>query len=202
MTRGPSRLNFQTACSIVIARLDRAIQYAEASRFHFAFSGILDRPPEPVIRPAEGRTGWRTMTTEDVALALSKHAFAIPRRDPPEFLPTITLEKQEGAGKTGCSARTRGPCALRVAHGSHHRWCRIIRPSLRNGFNGLYRALPGDLALLPPSFAGSYLTTLAPASGRQDHTTLPSATAFRKSHSTGLVPVRRSLREGGSAPLV
>jgi hypothetical protein len=25
-------------------------------------SGILDHPPEPVIRPANGRTGWRVMT--------------------------------------------------------------------------------------------------------------------------------------------
>ena len=39
---------------------------------------------------------------------------------------------------------------------------------------GLLRALPGDRALLPPSFADRS-TTLAPASGRQDHTTSPSA---------------------------
>jgi hypothetical protein len=39
---------------------------------------------------------------------------------------------------------------------------------------GLLRALPGDRALLPRSFADCS-TTLAPASGRQDHTTSPSA---------------------------
>jgi hypothetical protein len=39
---------------------------------------------------------------------------------------------------------------------------------------GLYRALPGDRALLPPSFA-DISATLTPASGRQDHTTSPSA---------------------------
>src|ERR1700738_4812141 len=56
----------------------------------------------------------------------------------------------------------------------------------RNGFNGLCRALPGDRALLPPSSRG-YLTCprpvgptclpqdLTPATGRQDHTILPSA---------------------------
>src|SRR5712671_1449662 len=56
----------------------------------------------------------------------------------------------------------------------------------RNGFNGLCRALPGDRALLPPSSRG-YLAcphpvgptclpqNLTPASGRQDHTILPSA---------------------------
>src|SRR5713226_8399162 len=56
----------------------------------------------------------------------------------------------------------------------------------RNGFNSLCRALPGDRALLPPSSRG-YLArprpvgptclpqNLTPASGRQDHTILPSA---------------------------
>jgi hypothetical protein len=56
----------------------------------------------------------------------------------------------------------------------------------RNGFNSLCRALPGDRALLPPSPRG-YLACphpvgptclpqdLTPASGRQDHTILPSA---------------------------
>jgi hypothetical protein len=41
---------------------------------------------------------------------------------------------------------------------------------------GLYRALPGDRAFLPPSPAESYPSAdLTPASGRQDHTTSPSA---------------------------
>ena len=41
---------------------------------------------------------------------------------------------------------------------------------------GLYRALPGDRAFLPPSPRGSCLPqNLTPASRRQDHTTSPSA---------------------------
>src|SRR6266478_9845731 len=58
----------------------------------------------------------------------------------------------------------------------------------RNGFNGLCRALPGDRALLPPSSRGLRFChcpvgpikppqDLTPASGRQDNTILPSATA-------------------------
>src|SRR3984885_759186 len=40
----------------------------------------------------------------------------------------------------------------------------------------LIRALPGDRALLPPSSLRSLLLkNLAPASGRRDHTTSPSA---------------------------
>src|SRR6266852_284063 len=53
---------------------------------------------------------------------------------------------------------------------------RINRHSLRDGFNGFLRALPGDRALLPPSSADES-ANLAPASGRQDHTALPSAKA-------------------------
>jgi hypothetical protein len=40
-------------------------------------------------------------------------------------------------------------------------------------FYGLYRALPGDRAFLPPSLA-DHSTSLTPASGRQNHTTSPS----------------------------
>jgi hypothetical protein len=49
-----------------------------------------------------------------------------------------------------------------------------IRHSLRNGFNGFLRALPGDRAFLPPSPA-LLSANLTPASGCQDHTTSPSA---------------------------
>ena len=41
---------------------------------------------------------------------------------------------------------------------------------------GLFRALPGDRALLPPSPA-RLSADLTPASGRQDHTALPSASS-------------------------
>ena len=40
---------------------------------------------------------------------------------------------------------------------------------------GLLRALPGDRAFLSPSLAEIYSADLTPASGRQDHTTSPSA---------------------------
>src|SRR5882724_2114748 len=57
---------------------------------------------------------------------------------------------------------------------SHHRFAEIIRPSLRNGFNGFLRTLPGDRACLSPSPADNS-ADLTPASRRQDHTTSPSA---------------------------
>ena len=57
---------------------------------------------------------------------------------------------------------------------SHHGHTGITRHSPRSGFNGLFRALPGDRACLPPSPA-ERPASLTPASGCQDHTPLPSA---------------------------
>jgi hypothetical protein len=68
---------------------------------------------------------------------------------------------------------------------SHHGHAGNVRHSPRNGFNGFLRALPGDRAFLPPSSLRSLLLkNLMPASGHQDHTTSPSASApFVKSAS-------------------
>jgi hypothetical protein len=58
----------------------------------------------------------------------------------------------EGAGKTGCPPHPQPHVQLKkhtgvVATGG----VGSVRPSLRSGFNGLLRALPGDRAFLPPS---------------------------------------------------
>ena len=66
---------------------------------------------------------------------------------------------------------------MREAHErSRHGYTEISRHSLRDGFNGFLRALPGDRALLAPSPA-RVLTGLISASGYQNHTTSPSASA-------------------------
>jgi hypothetical protein len=51
-----------------------------------------------------------------------------------------------------------------------------------NGFNGLWRALPGDRAFLSPSPAQcvSIVAGLMPASRHQDHTLSPSANPRRR----------------------
>jgi hypothetical protein len=67
-------------------------------------------------------------------------------------------KKQEGAGKAGCALHPRSRvqiCTKENAH-EHTGEAEAIRPSLRNGFNGLCRALPGDRAFLPPSPARSF----------------------------------------------
>jgi hypothetical protein len=98
-----------------------------------AVSGILGRPV---------RTSSRAMTTE--------YAFAISRRDAPEAGPK--LSPKEGAGKTGCALHPR----------SRVQWHKEVRTRAYRSsgehpafpaqwFDGLWRALPGDEFLLPPS---------------------------------------------------
>ncbi len=72
-----------------------------------------------------------------------------------------------------------------------------IRHSPRNGFNSLLRALPGDRALLPPSFAGLARALDASVGAPGPHAFAVRAPPHRKSHSTVLVPFRRSSNEGG-----
>ncbi len=70
-------------------------------------------------------------------------------------------------------ARSRAWC-VESTRVSHHGHTGITRHSPRNGFNGLIRAprRPGFLATVVDGVAS---TDLTPASGRQDHTTSPSA---------------------------
>ena len=51
-------------------------------------------------------------------------------------------------------------CKISEAHEHiHHRFTGGARRFLRNGFNGLFRALPGDRAFLPPSLRRSLRKT-------------------------------------------
>ena len=88
-------------------------------------------------------------------IAFRTHS-AIPQRDAPEGFRKSVPQIKEGTGNAGCAARTHSlACEMQKARErSRHRWSRINRHSLRNGFNGFLRALPGDRALLPPSPRG------------------------------------------------
>src|SRR5258706_6984263 len=119
-----------------------------------------------------------------------KRNFAIPRRDAPE--PLMNLSPPLRAwGMPGARCTRSLVCKVLVAHEcSHQRSTGTPGIPARNGFNGLFRALPGDRALLPPSSADTVLSEpgwaditsvdLTPASGRQDHTTSPSAASISR----------------------
>ena len=86
------------------------------------------------------------------------HAIVPAAQIAPEDMPSFASLKrgagdpQERAqGKPGASRTRSLVCKMKNTRVSHHRYAEAIRPSLRNGFNGLLRALPGDRAFLPPS---------------------------------------------------
>jgi hypothetical protein len=91
-----------------------------------------------------------------------KACFRFPAtRVTPEFCTNITLEESEGAGNAGCWPHPQPCVRSRKAHKhSHHRLAETFRHSLRDGFNGFLRALPGDRAFLPPSPARSSIRKL------------------------------------------
>ncbi len=108
-----------------------------------------------------------------------RRSFAISPRVSREFWPARSaLFNQRAQGMPGARcARSRAWC-VESTRVSHHGHTGNTRHSPRNGFNGFLRTLPGDRAFLPPSPPRSLLLkNLTPASGRQDHTTSPSATA-------------------------
>jgi hypothetical protein len=118
---------------------------------------------------------------------------AIPRRDAPERCTKRFAQRREGAEKAGCPLhqKPRVQMVSKAHERRHHRSTGLTRPSLRNGFNGFLRALPGDRALLSPSSRGLRFCPrpigptkppqdLTPASRRQNHTTSPSAISISR----------------------
>src|SRR5712672_4269905 len=108
------------------------------------------------------------------------------RREAPEAL--LNLPPLRGRGERRMPAAPAASCALGSGrtHTSNNEYPGITRRSRTQWFYGLFRALPGDRALLPPSPCGLKVLSspvepneppqdLTPASGRQDHTTSPYA---------------------------
>ena len=115
----------------------------------------------------------RGMTIEGRSFAISPRVFT-------RVLPEASLPQIRGRRECRALDAPAALCAVKVkAHKrSHHGHTGNTRHSPRNGFNSLYRALPGDRAFLPPSPLRSLLLkNLTPASGCRDHTTSPSASS-------------------------
>ena len=164
---------------------DRAIQYSRGGRAQTRGRGVLDRPLEPVIGLAGGETRWPAMTAE----CRKKTRHRIPAAHRARVVRHMNpLEKDRGRREGRVPAAPVAPArkGLRGKHEDHRVKAEAFRPSLRGWFYGLLRALLGEpdsvatVALRYQRFtarSGStrYLQDLAPASGRQDHTTSPSA---------------------------
>ena len=106
----------------------------------------------------------------------SGHTFIFSRRVSPELCQESSALDNIGRGECRVPSAPAASCA----HGSG-RCTRVFTASSPENARhphamvyGLWRALPGDRAFLPPSPADCS-TDLTPASGCQDHTTSPSA---------------------------
>src|SRR5665213_3682831 len=84
---------------------------------------------------------------------------------------------QEGRRENRVPAAPTAPCAKGSKHTVVDHRFTGTRLSPRNGFNGLFRALPGD-RLFATVVARKIPRHLTPAPRRQDHTTSPSASAL------------------------
>jgi hypothetical protein len=157
-----------------------------------------DRLREAIHRAAQRKNGLLRCARNDV----DPHASAFSRRDTPEL-----CKKPSAPNKGRGECRAHGAPAVSCArvegrtHTSRHGRTGITRHSRTQWAYGLYRALPGDRALLPPSPAllGANLT---PASGRQDHTVLPYATRLRLSLRRAWYPSAETPAKAETAPFV
>ncbi len=176
--------------------------------------GVLDSPPEPVIRPTEGRTGWRGMTS----------LLAIRRDDEnhsrgmfcPRFCKFVAPLKNRGRRECRVRAAPAVSCAKN---------CTMAHTSIQG--SGEHSDIPCAMALRRTSCSPRRANSschrrlretsrkLGTSNGCQDHTTWPYAPAFRparKHHPFGtmlprLTPKRPShpsptFRDDREAPLM
>jgi hypothetical protein len=106
-----------------------------------------------------------------------KHTFAFSRRNPPEFCCQTFRPPNRGRREYRALGAPAAACAMVEVKSTRVSQVTPETPGIpRAMVYGLFRALPGDRALLPPSLLRSLLLkNLTPASRRQDHTTSPSA---------------------------
>jgi hypothetical protein len=148
-------------------------------------------------KPGDDSMGCNRFDFRSVEVTTSRSRGAMR----PNFAGFIRPRKQ---GRREC--RTLGAsaaaCAVVVStRVSHHGHAGNVRHSPRDGVTA-YAALPGDRACLPPSPANIMLANLTPASGRQDHTSLPSALAPFVSGTSASIASRTNVRDDRDTPLL
>jgi hypothetical protein len=106
----------------------------------------------------------------------SRYSSAISPRVSREFCLDIRPLISEGAGNAGRLMRPQSRVQMKKAHEhSHHGHTGITRHSPRNGFNGYFVLSPVTGLVCHRRLRKLPFANLTPASGRQDHTTSPSA---------------------------
>jgi hypothetical protein len=159
-------------------------------------SAHLYRSPSCIGRLAARRSAPRRK---------SRYAFVISRRGAlrPTLARAFVPLENGGRRESRMPVAPAASCASKKAHelvttGSTG----SIRLSPREGFNGFFRALPGEPGLLSPSSAqcASIVAHLTPASGRQDHTASPSAFDMLVSRIKSVHRIPPHVRDDGQRP--
>jgi hypothetical protein len=104
-----------------------------------------------------------------------RHDVAFPRRRTPELCFSLVPSKQEGAGKAGCWPHPWPASKQKSWRQTPQVWPNN-RPSLRDGVTA-YSALSPETGLSCPRRRAIISRDLTSASGGQDHTPSPSASA-------------------------
>ena len=139
------------------------------------------------VPPDIGRSIRATSLASQRRRSHSERRSTFSRRHASEVLPDVCPSEDRGRRESRVSDAPAAACASKSTRVSNHRFTGIIRPSLRNGFNGFLRALPGDEFLFvtvvsrierlhAPGRAAKTSARLDTSNGCQDHTTSPSAT--------------------------
>src|ERR1700676_3910748 len=99
----------------------------------------------------------------------------------PRFARNFLALRSEGAGNTGCALhpRSRVQKCTKKAH-EHTGSAEAIRHSLRNGFTAYFVLSPATGLFCHRRPRKLPFANLTPASGRQDHTSSPSAAVYAK----------------------
>ena len=128
-----------------------------------------------------GRRGERSASIPDSIfkepVRVLRHAPTFPRREMPEFFKRTTLEITEGAGNAGCALHPRPRVQQKSTRVSNHRYTASTGIPCTMVLTVSFVISPVTGLFCHRHFAGIIPRTLAPASGRQDHTTSPSASA-------------------------
>ncbi len=121
------------------------------------------------------------------------HTFALSRRIASEFFQSIRPHrKQRAQGMPGAGC-THGPRATKSTR-QNHRFSRSSRHSLRNGFNGLLRALPGETGLCcHRRFASSCKTRHLHRGARTTRLRRPRHVVRQTTHRVHRIPLPTSV---------
>jgi hypothetical protein len=142
-------------------------------------TGSRERAPDDRLREAIQSHERDSGLPRRLSLAMTdRHDIAFSRHDTPEVCMSLVPPRDRGRREDRVHAAPAVSCARCTKQNAHEHTgsAEAFRPSLRNGFNGFLRALPGDRLVVTVAPKKRWLPeNLTPASGRQDHTTSPYA---------------------------